>query len=111
MLARGQLDKLSDVLRTSTAAAGVLQTEFSLQLTRHDETGFACFPHFRFRNAFAETNVHEGLPPCNDYEKHSQYAMSPVACQARVKGPAEPSFGLGKSGFELDDHFPDGIET
>ena len=61
MLAGGQFDKILNLLRATTAAAGVFQTKLGFDLAGHHNSGTARVTNIRFRDSLTEAKIHGDL--------------------------------------------------
>jgi hypothetical protein len=58
MLTSGEFDKISDVLRATTTAASIFQTEFSFNLAGHDDSGAAGIANMRLCDSLTQAKIH-----------------------------------------------------
>ena len=61
MLAGGQFDKILNLLRATTAAAGFFQTKLGFDLAGHHNSGTARVTNIRFRDSLTEAKIHGDL--------------------------------------------------
>jgi hypothetical protein len=78
-----ELDKFMDVFCAAAAAAALLKAEFRLELTGHDTSRSPRITNIRLCDSPTQANEHTITihAMINDYDKHSQYAMSERFCQ------------------------------
>lgn len=63
MLAGGQFDKILNLLRATTAAAGFFQTKLGFDLAGHHNSGTARVTNIGFCDSLTEAKIHGDLFP------------------------------------------------